>query len=428
MPLIHTRCSVIKVHGDYLDTRIRNTLTELESYSPEFDALLDRVFDEFGLIVSGWSADWDTALRKAITRSVSRRFSHFWAIRSKTGDKASGLIQHRQAQTILTADADSFFSELDRLVEALDQFSKPHPLSTEAAVASLKGYLTEEKYRIRLNDLVSTEIDKILEAISGPAFTLQGGSVPNTQTFTARVRAYDAACETLVAMALVGGYWIEDWHYTTWNTALLKLATPRGNGGRGGYVIWEELQRYPATLLFYALGLGAIEAGERGLLFLNKLFVVHVERENQKDKTAVELLPPFCLFSNKAAHLLEGMERNHAPLTDWLQTYFKPKMLAFSPSEAQFSFAFDRLEVLMALGYARHVKRSADWYWAPPGAYGYRHDNWARILAEIRNSLNSLVDKSPYVQSGIFGDSAAECGAALDALMTFVIKLNQSWL
>ena len=36
LPLIHTQCCVFKVHGDYLDTRIRNTPTELASYPAEF--------------------------------------------------------------------------------------------------------------------------------------------------------------------------------------------------------------------------------------------------------------------------------------------------------------------------------------------------------------------------------------------------------
>ena len=49
LPLIHTQCCVFKVHGDYLDSRIRNTPAELDQYPPEFDQLLDRIFDEFGL-------------------------------------------------------------------------------------------------------------------------------------------------------------------------------------------------------------------------------------------------------------------------------------------------------------------------------------------------------------------------------------------
>ena len=50
LPLIHTQCCVFKVHGDYLDSRIRNTPAELKKYPPEFVQLLDRIFDEFGLI------------------------------------------------------------------------------------------------------------------------------------------------------------------------------------------------------------------------------------------------------------------------------------------------------------------------------------------------------------------------------------------
>ena len=66
LPLIHTRCCVVKLHGDYLDTRIRNTQAELDSYPDEVNRLLDRVFDEFGLVVCGWSATWDRALRQAL--------------------------------------------------------------------------------------------------------------------------------------------------------------------------------------------------------------------------------------------------------------------------------------------------------------------------------------------------------------------------
>ena len=87
-PLIHTKCCVFKVNGDYLDTRIRNTPDELDEYPQEFDKLLDRIFDEFGLIVCGWSAEWDGALCKAMFRASSHRFTTYWAARGEPGDKA----------------------------------------------------------------------------------------------------------------------------------------------------------------------------------------------------------------------------------------------------------------------------------------------------------------------------------------------------
>lgn len=61
-PLVHQRCVVLKLHGDYLDDRIKNTEDELSSYDPALDAYLDRVLDEFGLIVCGWSGEWDPGL------------------------------------------------------------------------------------------------------------------------------------------------------------------------------------------------------------------------------------------------------------------------------------------------------------------------------------------------------------------------------
>ena len=68
LPLVHQKCCVIKVHGDYLDTRIKNTPEELAAYDDRLNRLLDQVFDEFGLIVCGWSGQWDVALRAALER------------------------------------------------------------------------------------------------------------------------------------------------------------------------------------------------------------------------------------------------------------------------------------------------------------------------------------------------------------------------
>ncbi|KAB2930082.1 MAG: hypothetical protein F9K24_17995 [Leptonema illini] len=411
MPLIHTSCVVFKVHGDYLDTRIRNTPTELAQYPPEFNSLLDRIFDEFGLIACGWSAEWDQALRSAMERAVSRRFSHFWALYSSPGDAASRLIAHRQASTILNTDADQFFSELQRLVNALTQFSRPHPLSKEAAIASLKQYLTDERHRIRLADLINGEVDRMIEATSGPEFAVSGSDAPDRITFTTRVRAYEAACETLLAMAAIGGYWIEDWHYEIWQRALTRLAIRRADSG---YNYWIDLQLYPATLLMYALGLGAVSSGERGLHFLGDLLKTTIHRQYQELTTAVELLPANELFDISAMqHFLEGMEKRYAPLNDWIQNSLKPHFHAFHSTEAESDGAFDKLEILIGLSFGYQTKPSP--YRALPGCYGYRYRNRQSIIGEIRNSIDSQLDDSPFVKSGIFGKSAAECAGALNS-------------
>lgn len=117
VPLIHTRCYVVKLHGDYLDTRIKNTDQELSAYSGEMNTLLDRIVDEHGLIVAGWSGEWDHALRAAITRAPGRRFPTYWLVRGKLRPAAADLATHRAARHVAAGDADALFSQLQQRVE-----------------------------------------------------------------------------------------------------------------------------------------------------------------------------------------------------------------------------------------------------------------------------------------------------------------------
>ena len=427
LPLIHTQCCVFKVHGDYLDIRIRNTPTELDRYPPEFDQLLDRIFDEFGLIVCGWSAEWDGALRNAIYRATSRRFTTYWAARSEPGDEAKRLIDHRGAQLVTIEDADTFFQAVQQSVESIEEFSRPHPLSTEAAVASLKRYISEPKYRIQLSDLVDKTVDRVVEATSGEAFAVQGGPDPTSESATARVRRYEAACSTLLAMATVGGSWAEAEHYQVWQRALERLGSETSSSGTR---FWLRMQRYPSTLLLYALGLGAVENNR--LQFLNHMLTVTLRNEYQEDVPAVERLTPFCLFDGgQEMRILEGMDKHYAPLNDWIHDALRPYAERIIPGNERYTLAFDKLEILMALSYAHHKgKWSLDMnsfeerYWATPGAFGYRSKNSNSILQEIGESLSTKQDESPFVTCGIFGATAEDCGRGLTTLEKFIPRLK----
>jgi hypothetical protein len=424
LPLIHTHCCVFKIHGDYLDTRIRNTPAELSVYPAEFDRLLDSILDDFGLVVCGWSADWDPALRTAVLRAPSRRFASYWAVRGEPSDEARRLIDHRGAQVVAIKDADTFFQSIQRHVEALEEFSRPHPLSIEAAVASLKRYVTEPRYRIQLSDLIDEAVDRAVEATSGPAFATQGGPAPTTESATARVRSYEAACSTLLAMAPIGGFWGDEEHLHVWQRALERLSATRGGSG---YPLWIELQRYPGTLLLYALGLGAVEATR--LKFLGRLFATMVHREGPNDLPAIQLLPPYCLFNQggQVARILAGMERRHAPLNDWLHAVLRQPTRRMISSDDRYTYLFDKLEMLMALGYAHHTKRTKEWYWAPPGAFGYRGQSRDRFLQELESSITREKEQSEYVRSGIFGDSPEACAGALAAFREFISKVGRQW-
>ena len=413
LPLIHTRCCVFKVHGDYLDTRIRNTSSELEKYPEGFNQLLDRIFDEFGLVVCGWSAAWDDALRNAMYRAPSRRFTTYWAARGEPSEQAQRLIDNRRAQVISIDDADSFFQKVQHNVASIEEFSKPHPLSTEAAVASLKRFLSESRFRIQLADLIDENVERVIKDTSGPDFDIYQPP-PTTETVTERIRKYEAACSTLMAMATVGGRWAKMEHCEIWHRALQRLSmVPRSNGN----VAWLDLRLYPGMLLLYALGLGAVETDR--LAFLGPLFSAVVHRENNERLTVVQAFAPYQRFDGGwPMKLLEGMENHHLPLNEWMFSTLQQFAKGVIPHEGRYLYNFVKLEMLMSLN---SVYRTSP---APRGAtrgvFLYHYEISWDVLQEITDSISIYHDESPFVRADIFGQTSGVCMQHIDRLKQWI--------
>ena len=406
LPLTHARCRVLKLNGDYLDSRIRNTAEELDKYPDEFNEQLDRIFDEFGLIVCGWSADWDSGLRDAIYRILTRRFTTFWATRGEPTDNARRLIDHRQAEVIPIDNADAFFRTTLETVESIQEFSRPHPLSTEAAVATLKRYLPNIEDRIRVADLINATVEQVISTTSGEGFEVQGAPQPTKELVSTRMRRYESACSTLLGMASNGGLWGEDHHYYGWSEALGRLTTaPSGRN----YAVWATLATYPGRLLLYALGMGAVESGR--LQFLNQIFktpVVGGVGRNNSSPILAMLFDVDVTARLPWDKLLEGMERRHVPLSDWVHDSLRQPLKPLFPNDGKFDLIFDKLEILISLGFGALVKN--DWgYWAPMGAFLYRTESRESIIAELHESISNDQHESPFVKCGIFGDTPEAC-------------------
>ena len=325
------------------------------------------------------------------------------------------MIGHRGAESIPIKGANEFFSTLQQQVESLQEFARPHPLSTEAAVASLKRYLSEPRHRIRLSDLVDSVVEQAIEATSGEAFGTEAPR-PDTASATGRVRRYEAACSTLLALATVGGFWAEEEHVLLWQRAVSRLGGKRSGSG---YTMWVELGRYPGSLLLYALGIGAVEAGR--LKFIKRLLETPIREGHREDKLAIQVLTPGCLFDGNGhmMRMLEGMERRYVPLNDWIHDALRRHGGRIIAEDSRYTFVFDELEILMALNYIHVDSRESLDIWAPLGAFGHRRETRDRILQVIETSLSGRGD-SPFVQSGIFGDTAEVCRQRLAELQKVV--------
>jgi hypothetical protein len=140
-PITHSACYILKLHGDYKDARILNTDSELTAYPTQYDTLLDRIFDEFGLIVCGWSGEWDHALRAALLRAPNRRYPVYWATRGTIAAITGGTDSDSQKANVGDHSGE-FLVDL-----ALRSASMPHvrypssPLRTDNLLLALAPYI-----------------------------------------------------------------------------------------------------------------------------------------------------------------------------------------------------------------------------------------------------------------------------------------------
>lgn len=263
-PLAHAPATVIKLHGDYKDLTTLNTPAELGDYPAEWKRLVGQVLDEYGLLISGWSADWDTALVHEIEASPARRYPLYWDSRSSRGQAAQRLLAHRSGIQIPSSGADELFTELESSVRAIEDLSEP-PLTTAIAVARLKRYIHDPLQRIDLHDLVMSR----LESIRGVAEEFGARPLPSASAYEEMIARYRSASLPLLELIVTGVRFDEDGLHTgVWNELLRRLlALRRPPDGTFNEFVWAA-QHYPALLVYYSIGAACL-AADRDELFIH---------------------------------------------------------------------------------------------------------------------------------------------------------------
>ncbi len=348
VPLVHSRCYLVKLHGDYLDTRIRNAENELSEYSAAFNQLLDRIFDEYGLIVSGWSGEWDSALRSAITRAPNRRYPFFWTARGKPKKTADDIVGHRAGRFVQVSDADTFWVGLAGKVATQMDLQRSNPRSIKLLTATAKKYLSRPEHRIELDDLVREELERALDLLGGENFNMNGAW--NAAELSRRVGRYEAIFEPLAKIFAVLGRWGGDKELQMAAEAISALADHEATSGLSAFL---ALRYYPAILLAYTYGLGTFRAGHLARLY--SLFQVPIRDRNGGRGILVMhyFLDTWEGASNdiwKALPECNGEERKTA-LSDHLHALFQEWIGSDVFLLKEFTPAFEEFELLGSLAF-----------------------------------------------------------------------------
>ena len=386
VPLVHAGPTIIKVNGDYLDTRIRNTSGELSGYEPALDRLLDQVFDAFGIVLCGWSADWDIALKAAIDRAPARRYPTYWAARGEPSGAAVQLIDRRAARIVPITGVDEFFDELAEKIQVIETLSKPHPLSADVAVAMLKEYLPEPRHRIKLHSLLTEEISRALPTLDSTQFSTNAWS---SEIFASQVAKYEAAVGILVPLAYTAGMWSDEEQTRFWADALASLAARIRNVG--GQTPLIHLRAYPASLLLYAFGLGTIVGRRSHQLGALVGEVVNFGELDGKRALGDRLNASVLIAEGGQDRFrsLDGYGSSKLAASDRIADVLRPVARNDLRDELAFDKALGRLELALSFGFAERSSPPVGHFWAPTGRIARNPSLAKDIFLEWRAAYQS---------------------------------------
>lgn len=430
MPFVHNNCTIIKLHGDYKDTRIKNTPEELAKYPKKVDKYLDRVLDEFGLIICGWSAEYDIALRDALYRRKNRRFSTYWTVKGKLYDEANKLSNHLITEQIPIENANKFFTQLLEKVEALKDIEKPHPLTLPLAIATTKKYLSEDKYRIKLYDFVSEEVHRIYCNFSSEQFVNVENNLTK-ETFRKRLDEYKESLAILIGILNAIIYFDKGKH-----SDLIKMSMERLIPQNSTLQKIYSFNRFPLLILTYSIGIIALVS--KNYKNLAALLLCSHFKDNDEKKHIIEIINQQRVFTQKLKTWLPNFpEKGTAKtlLSDYLHSYMREIVYTYLPDDKKYEEFFDIFEYLTGLIYLDITNEGTSiksiistigrfaWKRGTP----FKREGLPKSIESfIENGLNQG-DKWPLLKAGFFNGSVdrfKECDEAYESLLK---EISKNW-
>jgi hypothetical protein len=368
MPLIHSSITIIKINGDYLDTKFLNLESELCEYDEQVVYLLKFIFENFGLITAGWSAKWDVGLRQVLEISNKFRFSNYFTYKHEPEPELKELALRRRGELLNVTNADSFFTELIENIEALEAGERLNPLTKHVAIERLRKYIARDEMKISVYELIKQVQDNSLEDLFR-----HSTKMPDEHSVREAIKYRMKQMELLCSLVAEGVYWSKTLHHEIWLNLLAKFAHPPRNNS--SWAIWSNLNYFPALSLLYTIGIGALL--RKNYHLLNQLFSLQVYNPFRDGEKASVMT-----FIN-TAEVIEVDQLNKAmgtnkivPVSELLYDFTKPFYIEFLPAEQQFDELFDEFELIFSLKFIADNGEA----WFPRGRYSWRRRDSNNVI------------------------------------------------
>ena len=254
------------------------------------------------------------------------------------------------------------------------------------AIEETKELLSENQYRIKLHDLVATQVREVLSLTAEDQFPVQGSW--SDKEFIERLNKYEKAISDLCGIQALLSYW-----GTKANRETLALPVKQiccRLKPVSGVTIWIGLRWYPALLLLYFGGIAAVAAGKYDNL--RTLFQANIPNPERsyEGMSAIRRISDALEDIGDVFKKIPGHERHYTPRSEYLFKLLQPTMDSLFFMGIEYESHFDRFEVLLALEHAEQYSREQYGRpWGPIGRFG-----WKSRRGAGSNPLNQVIDEA----------------------------------
>ena len=367
-PLVHAPFTLIKVNGDYLDTRFLNTEEELGEYPDKMKTYILEIINNFGLITCGWSGEWDIGLVNTIKQSENYRYFGYFTYVRKCEQNLRELAISRKGECIEIESADAFFVELNERIDALETFNSNHPLNKDIAIARLKKYIARSDGIIQYNDLIVAEQEMAYSKILLDDYNF----VLDKEMFEHQINIHKNALEILLPLCINAVQWAKPEHEQSIVDMISRFSQSPIHVGKGSYHA-DAMRTYYLSVLFlvYSIGIASVKFGKFSLLNkMFKLMIPEIGGVNNRFISLIKGINPNLFGNDKLNLLLQKNYHTHQStlVHETINQYFEPII----KNESELNSIFDIFEYLLSLNYLNIVSQSSGSSYVPYGEFKWR--------------------------------------------------------
>ncbi|MED4170597.1 caspase family protein [Priestia megaterium] len=289
--------------------------------------------------------------------------------------------------------------EKDYLVEVPAVLRQETEATQEEIIDETKEYLTDEKFRIKLDDLVNQQLRKTISSLSEKNFPLEEHPF-NQDNFVERLENYEQAVQTIRLITSCITHWGEDKHVPTINKILTRLV--ECNDLRGGIGSWLSLRWYPVLLIMYSGGISAL--ARNNYEYLAKILTTKV-KDSHQDKSKELVLAVMSEFNNlhqDPFKMIPEHARHYVPRSEYLYKLLQPDLDDLLFLGKSYDELFDRFEIFFGLVHSDLYSLGT---WGPVGRFGWKYHRSENAYNEIIDEAKTLQQNWPPIKAGLFGGS-----------------------